>query len=170
MAAQAGGGRPVVFALSNPKSQAEITAADAYAWSKGKVIYGSGTAFAEVILDGKRFTPGQVNNFYIFPGLSFGASRCDAKSIPERIFMVAAEAVAKSLSAEEVALDRVVPHPDRIRECSLSVATASVLEAQRLGLARNPLGETEETVKAKLESMMWSPSGYSSASSFQQKL
>ena len=42
---------------------------------------------------------------------SFGASRCDAKSIPERLFMVAAEAVAKSLSAEEVALDRVVPHP-----------------------------------------------------------
>ena len=171
VAAQEGGRRPVIFALSNPKSQAEITAADAYVWSEGKVIYGSGTAFAEVALGGKRFTPGQVNNFYIFPGLSFGASCCDAKSIPERLFMVAAEAVAKSLSAEEVALDRVVPHPDRIRECSLSVATASVLEAQRLGLARNPLGETEDAVKAKLQSMMWAPRGYSPASSsLQQKL
>ena len=157
VAAQENGRRPVVFALSNPKTQAEITASDAYAWSEGKVIYGSGTAFGDVTLGGKRFTPGQVNNFYIFPGLSFGASCCDAKHIPERLFMVSAEAVAKSLSAEEVANDRVVPHPDRIRECSLSVAAASVLEAQRLGLARNPLGETEAEVRAKLQSMMWSP-------------
>jgi len=159
VAAQTGGGRPVVFALSNPKTQAEISAADAYTWSDGRVIYGSGTAFGEVTLSGKRFTPGQVNNFYIFPGLSFGASSCDAKTIPERLFMVAAEAVANSLSDEEVALDRVVPHPDRIRECSLSVATAVVLEAQRLELARHPLGEGDAEVRAKLQSMMWSPSG-----------
>ena len=156
---QSGGRRPVVFALSNPKSQAEITAENAYKWSHGKVIYGSGTAFGEMTLDGKRFTPGQVNNFYIFPGLSFGASCCNAQSIPERLFMVAAEAVAKSLSADEVALDRVVPHPDRIRECSLSVATATVLEATRLGLARNSLGDDEAAVRAKLEALMWSPDG-----------
>ena len=73
--------------------------------------------------------------------------------------MVSAEAVAKSLSAEEVELDRVVPHPDRIRECSLSVATACVLEAQKLGLSRHPLGDTEAAVNAKLQSMMWSPRG-----------
>ena len=171
----------VVFALSNPKTQAEITAENAYKWSNGKVhalaacppppphaplarcspptspltpllsanlfvlrpsrlparcrgaaraapsplvpqvIYGSGTAFAPITLNGKTFAPGQVNNFFIFPGMSFGAVMCDAKSIPEKLFMVSAEAVAKSLSAEEVATDRVVPHPDRIRDVSLNV-------------------------------------------------
>mmetsp|Transcript_25454 Transcript_25454/g.64711 ORF Transcript_25454/g.64711 Transcript_25454/m.64711 type:complete len:523 (+) Transcript_25454:409-1977(+) len=149
--------RPVVFALSNPKTQAEITARDAYEWSKGRVIYGSGTAFEPMTLEGKTFTPGQVNNFYIFPGMSFGAVQCGAQSIPEKLFMVAAEAVAKSLSEEEVALDRVVPHPDRIRDVSLEVATAVVLEAQSLGLAGKPLGETPDAVRRALVKRMWSP-------------
>jgi len=53
-------GRPVVFALSNPKTQAEITASDAYTWSEGGVIYGSGTSFDEVTVGKKTFNPGQV--------------------------------------------------------------------------------------------------------------
>ena len=28
-----------------------------------------------------------MNNFYIFPGMSFGAVQCDAQTIPERLFM-----------------------------------------------------------------------------------
>ena len=39
----------------------------------------------------------QVNNVYIFPGMSFGAVCCQASSIPESIFLAAAEAVANSL-------------------------------------------------------------------------
>ena len=33
-----------------------------------------------------------MNNFFIFPGMSFGAMSCGAKTIPESFFMVAAEA------------------------------------------------------------------------------
>merc|ERR1712048_595106 len=150
--------RPTVFALSNPKTKAEVTAYDAYTWSKGAAIYGSGTAFDPVQIEGKNRTPGQVNNVYIFPGVSFGAICCEAKSIPERFFMVAAEAVANSLDKEDMRTGRVVPHPDRIREVGLNVATAIVLEAQKLGIARREIGKGRIEVEAALRDMMWSPS------------
>ena len=75
--------------------------------------------------------------------------------------MKSAEAVAMALSADDIAKDRVVPHPDRIREVSLCVATATVLEAQRLGIANLTLGQGEAEVKAKLAQLMWSPTGSS---------
>ena len=34
--------RPMLFPLSNPTSQSEITAEDAYKWSKGKCIFAAG--------------------------------------------------------------------------------------------------------------------------------
>ena len=98
-----------------------------------------------------------MNNVYIFPGMSFGAFQCAASTIPDRLFLVAAEAVANSLSAEDVALNRVIPHRDRLREVNLNVAAAVVMEAQRLKLAGKTLGQTEEQVKAVLSDAMWTP-------------
>lgn len=150
--------RPVIFALSNPKSKAEITAQDAYTWSNGRAIYGSGTWFAPVEVGGRQHAAGQVNNVYIFPGVSFGAVCCQASTIPERFFLDAAEAVAGSLDAEDIEADRVVPRRDRIREVSLDVATAVVLAAQEMGLAGRRLGSSRAEVKEALAKMRWTPS------------
>jgi len=149
--------RPVVFALSNPRSQAEIKAEDAYAWSGGKIIFGSGTWFPPVESNGRTFSPGQVNNVYIFPGVSFGVVCCKAQKIPERFFMAAAEAVAISLDDDDVREDRVVPPRDRIAEVSLNVATAVALCAQEMGIAGTNLGANHAEVKATLAGMRWTP-------------
>merc|ERR1712083_685114 len=147
------GGRPIIFALSNPKSQSEITAENCYRWSNGAAIFGSGE------VGGKRHSPGQVNNVYIFPGMSFGAICCQAKTIPERLFLVAAEAVANSLSQQDFDVGRVIPHRDHVQRVNLNVSTAVVLEAQKLSLARRKLGADAAAVKATLEGMMWKPGG-----------
>merc|ERR1719161_3344333 len=97
-----GSERPCIMALSNPKTQAEITSTDCWKWSDGKCIYGSGTGMETVQIGDKMFCPGQVNNVYIFPGVSMGAICCQASTIPERLFMVAAEAVANSLDAQDL--------------------------------------------------------------------
>jgi len=152
------GQRPIIFALSNPMSAAEITAQDCYTWSNGAAIFGSGTRFDPLRYNGKFYNPAQVNNVYIFPGVSFGAISCKARHVPDSFFMVAAEAVAHSLDDECMDEDRILPHPDKLREVGLNVATAVVMEAQRLKLATQPLGESEAAVKAHLDKTMWSPS------------
>merc|ERR1719253_1306256 len=148
-------GRPLIFALSNPKTQAEITAEDCYAFSGGKAIYGSGTRFAPVEVNGQRRDPGQVNNFLVFPGMSLGAVMCEAKSIPEALFLAAAEAVALSLDDDDLKAESVVPNPARIRDVSLNVATRVVLKAQELELAQTTLGKDFQEVQDALKKRMW---------------
>merc|ERR1711937_378043 len=138
--------RPTVFALSNPKTQAECTAEDCYKWSNECAIYGAGTYFDPVNIEGRERCPGQVNNVYIFPGVSFGAVVCEASTIPESFFMVAAQAVANSLSDHDLQCDRVVPHRDHLREVAL-----------KKGIATRTLGKDEAEVKAAVKALMWEP-------------
>ena len=98
-----------------------------------------------------------MNNFFIFPGMSFGAMSCGAKTIPESFFMVAAEAVANALDAHDIEVESVVPHPNRIRQVAENVATAVVLAAQADGLAATTLGATKAEVAAELRKRMWTP-------------
>eukprot|EP00931_Biecheleriopsis_adriatica_P016073 TRINITY_DN11974_c0_g1_i1.p1 TRINITY_DN11974_c0_g1~~TRINITY_DN11974_c0_g1_i1.p1 ORF type:complete len:622 (+),score=132.73 TRINITY_DN11974_c0_g1_i1:58-1923(+) len=149
--------RPIVFALSNPKSQAEISAEDCFDFSKGRCIYGSGTRFPPCKVAGIVREPGQVNNFFIFPGMSFGAVCCKASSIPESLFMVAAEAVANSLNSQDLTSESVVPNPARIREVAENVAVAVVLECQKQGLASEGLGSSEAEVRSALKLKQWKP-------------
>ncbi|CAJ1447445.1 unnamed protein product [Effrenium voratum] len=149
--------RPVIFALSNPKSQAELTAEDCYRFSEGRAIFGSGTRFDCVANASGTKCPGQVNNFFIFPGMSFGAVCCEATTIPDELFMTAAEAVAHSLDEDDRKSESVLPCTARIREVGLKVATAVVLAAQEAGLARKKLGSTEEEVAKALRALRWEP-------------
>jgi len=156
--------RPVVFALSNPKTQAEVNSTDAYTWTEGKVIFGSGTKFNPVTtVDGVEHHPGMVNNVYIFPGLSFGAVQCGASTISDAVFLKAAEAVGNTLTPQDIREDRVVPPVARIRSVALKVATAVVGQVMKEQKATKPIDGTEAEIAATLEQNMWTPSGFTPA-------
>lgn len=73
--------RPIIFPLSNPVRLSECEFAEAAEWSRGRVIFASGSPFPEYSYEGHTLYPGQGNNMYVFPGAcslfpSFAGVRC----------------------------------------------------------------------------------------------
>jgi len=131
--------RPVVFALSNPTSKAECTAAQAYEWTNGRVVFASGSPFPSIDLGGgKTWRPGQGNNAYIFPGIGLGAMGCEATGISDTMFLAAARTLADQVSEDDLAEVALYPKLTEIREVSLAIATAVAERAYDEGLATLP--------------------------------
>ena len=132
--------RPIVFALSNPTSKSECTAEEAYTWSGGQAIFASGSPFPPMELAGKRLVPGQGNNAYIFPGVGLGVIVSGAIRIPDEMFLASAKALAGLVTEDDLALGRVYPALDRIREVSayIAVATAQVAYDRELATVPKP--------------------------------
>jgi len=116
---------PVVMALSNPTSQAECTASQAYEWSKGACIFASGSPFDPVTLpDGTTKVPGQGNNAYIFPAIGLAAVSVQAMHITDDDMYVAAKSLSELVTEERLAVGCMYPPLSEIRSVSAHVAAA----------------------------------------------
>lgn len=128
--------RPIVFPYSNPTSRSECTAEEAYTWSQGRAIFASGSPFPPVTVGGRKFIPGQGNNFYIFPALGMAVLATEAKRVTERMFIVAAHAVAEQVTDADLASGLIYPPQSQILDASLHVAVKVATYAFDQGLAR----------------------------------
>ena len=146
--------RPLIFALSNPTSKAECTAAEAYEWSGGRAVFASGSPFAAVEYKGRTLVPSQANNAYIFPGIGLGAIACGARRITSEMFLAAAATLANSAGEEDLRRGSVLPPLDRIRGISVSIAAAVAKIAHERGLASEP---RPPDLDAAVELLMYEP-------------
>ncbi|XP_028097869.1 NADP-dependent malic enzyme [Camellia sinensis] len=147
--------KPVILALSNPTSQSECTAEEAYTWSQGRAIFASGSPFDPVEYKGKVYLPGQANNAYIFPGLGLGLVISGAIRVHNAMLLAASEALAGQVSKEHFDKGLIYPPFSNIRKISAHIAANVAAKAYELGVATH-LPQPENLVKYA-ESCMYTP-------------
>ncbi|XP_042066482.1 NADP-dependent malic enzyme-like isoform X2 [Salvia splendens] len=147
--------KPLILALSNPTSQSECTAEEAYKWSEGRAIFASGSPFDSVEYNGKLFVPGQANNAYIFPGFGLGLIMSGTIRIHDDLLLAASEALAAQVTEENYAKGLIYPPFTNIRKISAHIAATVAAKAYELGLASR-LPRPADLVKFA-ESCMYTP-------------
>lgn len=144
--------RPIIFPLSNPAPMAEAQPSDLIAWTDGRALIATGSAFSPVTYKGVTYVIGQVNNAMLYPGLCLGAIVSRARRISESMFAAAANAVS-SLVAVRLPGASLLPHVDDLRKVSLTVAVAVAVAAVEDGLA----SVTFDDIVQQVGDAMWEP-------------
>ena len=128
--------QPIIFALSNPVEKHEVLPGDAYAWSKGQVVYAGGVQFPPVHLGEKTFLPSQANNLYIFPAVGMAIYATNAKRVTDEMFIEAAHAVADQVTPRQLKLGMLFPPQSNILEVEIKTAARVAKLVFDGGLAR----------------------------------
>lgn len=146
--------RPVILPMSNPTDISEAIPEDVLRWTGGKALVATGSPFDPVPMRGATLRIGQANNVFIFPGLGLGTIIVRATEVTDGMINAASQALANSLSEEELARDGLMPAVNRLWDISGQVALATAEQAMDDGVAPK-INRTE--LKERLENYRWRP-------------
>lgn len=146
--------RPVFLPFSNPTRISEATPQDIIDWTGGKALVATGSPFDPVQFEGRTIHVGQGNNVFIFPGLGLGALIGDATEVSDAMINAAAHALSRAVTEQELSKESLYPAVHRLREVTIEVATAVVLQA---ALDRGEQEPDSSDVKHRVRDAMWEP-------------
>ncbi|KTD18473.1 NAD-dependent malic enzyme [Legionella jordanis] len=146
--------QPIIMPLSNPITHSEAVPADLMLWTDNRAVIGTGSPFGSIVKDGKMFRVDQTNNVYIFPGMGLGLISVQAKRVTDKMFMVAAKALASCSPAKTDPKANLLPPLTEVREVSYQVAFAVAKEAVKSNLAESM---SDEQIEQCIRSHIWKP-------------
>jgi malate dehydrogenase (oxaloacetate-decarboxylating) len=144
--------RPIIFALSDPRTRSEANPSDLIAWTDGRALIATGSPFAPVTHKGVTYVIAQVNNAMLYPGLALGAIVARATRISDGMFAAAASAVSSLVTVRQPG-SSLLPHINDLRSVSLTVGVAVAETASAEGLARIVFDDIVQQV----QDAMWQP-------------
>jgi malate dehydrogenase (oxaloacetate-decarboxylating) len=127
-------GDSIVFLLANPVPEM-------WPWEAKE-------AGARIVATGRSDFPNQVNNSLVFPSVFRGALDARAKRITDSMVLAASKALADYVPSDRLSENYIIPTMDDW-EVYVYVAAAVAEQANRDGVARNPLTYDEAYVRAK---------------------
>lgn len=145
---------PVIMPFSNPTDFAEGRPEEIIRWTKGRAFVATGSPFADVEYEGRRYRIGQGNNVFVFPGLGIGSLLCGASRITDTMITAASTALAGEVSDGELADGMLYPAVSRLRPVSRVVAAAVMAQAGKECVGQSL---TDEEIQARLTAASWSP-------------
>lgn len=101
--------RPLILPLSNPTSQEECTAQEAYQHSNGRVLFAAGVKFDNVTISGKEYYPTQANNLWIYPAIGMAVYATQCKRITDDMFLLAAQSLSRQVSKDQLEKGMLFP-------------------------------------------------------------
>ncbi len=146
--------QPIIFALSNPTSKSECTAAQAYRCTDGRALFASGSPFDPVTFNDKTYVPRQGNNSYVFPGVGLGAIVTRAREVTDEMFLAAARSLASQVKESDLAQGSLYPPLSTVRDVSAHIGAAVAEVAYARGLAGKP---RPANVLADVRAAMYEP-------------
>lgn len=171
---------PIVFPLSNPSANSECTFEDAVKYTKGTLLFASGSPFGPVEYEGKTFYAGQGipswisdsvhlasqradmdlgNNMYVFPGIGLGTILSKATMVTQSMIYASATSLSLALSESEASEGLLYPKIERIRDVSVQVAIGVIRAAQEAGVDREARikGMEDSELQQWVRSKMYDP-------------
>jgi malate dehydrogenase (oxaloacetate-decarboxylating) len=146
--------RPIIFPLSNPTSKCEAAPSDLIAWTDGKALIATGTAYPDVAYKGKTYKIAQCNNYYIFPAMGLAVVASKAKRVTAGMFIAASEELASLSPALKDVGALLFPPPEEVREIAKKLALRIAKQAVKEKVAPT---SSDEALQKAINDTFWIP-------------
>lgn len=150
--------RPVIFPLSNPTRLHEATPEDLTKWTDGKALIATGSPFPPVKHNGTEKEIAECNNSTCFPGIGLGCVLSRSKLLSDKMLVAAVKALAAQSPALRHPDNALLPDVENVREISVQIAKAVILQSVEEGLAtEKDIPQDEANLEDWICEQMWDP-------------